>query len=149
MKCCCCGAGFRACPRRPRHRRGRGAARLRRRVARRSAACPPATPGYHTGAAAHAAGGYRRGALSRACATDSGRARDDRGIEEGAVLFGFGGALREEAPLVLRRHPGVCIVKNARYISPMRTIFENGVDVDGCTLSSEAAIHRDGSWADI
>ena len=45
MKCCCCGTGFRACPRRPRHRRGRGAARLRRRVARRSAACPPATPG--------------------------------------------------------------------------------------------------------
>ena len=28
-------------------------------------------------------------------------------IEEGAALLGFGGALREEVPLVLRRHPGV------------------------------------------
>jgi hypothetical protein len=39
----------------------------------------------------------------------SGRVRDDRGIEEGAALLGFGGALREEAPLVLRRHPGVTL----------------------------------------
>jgi hypothetical protein len=38
---------------------------------------------------------------------DSGRVRDDRGIEEGAALLGFGGALREESLLVLRRHPGI------------------------------------------
>ena len=38
---------------------------------------------------------------------DSGRVRDDRGIEEGAALLGFGGALREEVLLVLRRHPGI------------------------------------------
>jgi len=46
MKCCCCGTGFRACPQRPRHRRGRGAARLRRRVARRYMGC--ATPAKST-----------------------------------------------------------------------------------------------------
>ena len=78
-ECCSGGARFRACPRRPRHRIGRGAARLRRRVARRSAACPPATPGCHTGAAARAAGRYRRRASSRACAILRGPVSPVRG----------------------------------------------------------------------
>ena len=46
---------------------------------------------------------------------DSGRVRDGRGVEEGAVLLGLGGVLREEARFVLQRHLGVTLrLPNAR-----------------------------------
>ena len=35
----------------------------------------------------------------------SGRRRGDRGVEDGAALREFGGALRHEPPNVFRRHP--------------------------------------------
>ena len=38
---------------------------------------------------------------------DLGRVRDNRSPEERAVLLGFGGVLRKEAPFVLLRHQGV------------------------------------------
>jgi hypothetical protein len=37
----------------------------------------------------------------------SGRRRGDRGVEDGAALRDFGGALRHEPPHVIRRYPGV------------------------------------------
>jgi hypothetical protein len=71
----CCGFRFRACSRQPQRRRARGTARLRRRVAQRSAICPLTTSGCHIEAAARAVGQAQRRASPYAYANRHGPAR--------------------------------------------------------------------------